>query len=283
MTSPPPEEPAFSFLRLNARQTKPRNRGITEIRGPYYSAYGPRRLEDLLEIAGPHIDTLKIGPPLATLPRAVLRKMIDRCHAHDVTVSTGGFTEFVVAQRGDAVRKYLDECRVLGLDVVEVSNGFIGLPADGLVALTRAVVGAGLVAKPEVGIQFGAGGSSGRSALAAAGTRDVTGAVELAQRHLDAGASIVMLESEGITEDVDDWRVDVIERFVSTLGLDRLMFEAADPPVFTWYVKTYGVEVNLFVDHSQIVQLECLRVGAWGTNETWGRLFTYPDQPEEKT
>ena len=43
------------------------------------------------------------------------------------------------------------------------------------------------------------------------------------------------------------------------------MFEAADPDVFAWYVKNYGPEVNLFVDHSQIVQLECLRSGIWGT------------------
>ena len=42
------------------------------------------------------------------------------------------------------------------------------------------------------------------------------------------------------------------------------MFEAADPEVFAWYVKNYGAEVNLFVDHSQIVQLESLRSGLWG-------------------
>ena len=42
------------------------------------------------------------------------------------------------------------------------------------------------------------------------------------------------------------------------------MFEAADPEVFAWYVKNYGPDVNLFVDHSQIVQLECLRRGIWG-------------------
>jgi phosphosulfolactate synthase (CoM biosynthesis protein A) len=32
------------------------------------------------------------------------------------------------------------------------------------------------------------------------------------------------------------------------------MFEAADPDVFGWYNKNYGVDVNLFVDHSRIVQ-----------------------------
>src|SRR5262249_58812135 len=45
--------------------------------------------------------------------------------------------------------------------------------------------------------------------------------------------------------------------------------------VFAWYVKNYGPEVNLFVDHSQIVQLECLRSGVWGTKSLWGRVLTY--------
>ena len=55
------------------------------------------------------------------------------------------------------------------------------------------------------------------------------------------------------------------------------MFEAADPEVFDWYIKNYGPEVNLFVDHSQIVQLECLRSGLWGTKSLWGRVLTYKD------
>jgi phosphosulfolactate synthase (CoM biosynthesis protein A) len=40
-------------------------------------------------------------------------------------------------------------------------------------------------------------------------------------------------------------------------------------------VKTYGPEVNLFVDHSQIVQLEALRAGLWGTSDVWGRIVTF--------
>jgi hypothetical protein len=56
--------------------------------------------------------------------------------------------------------------------------------------------------------------------------------------------------------------------------LGKVMFEAADPEVFAWYVKNYGPEVNLFVDHSQIVQLECLRSGIWGTKSLWGRVLT---------
>src|SRR5437667_12384502 len=40
-------------------------------------------------------------------------------------------------------------------------------------------------------------------------------------------------------------------------------------------IKNYGPEVNLLVDHSQIVQLECLRSGIWGTKSLWGRVLTY--------
>ena len=68
---------------------------------------------------------------------------------------------------------------------------------------------------------------------------------------------------------------EVPAKFVNALGLEKGMFEAADPAVFAWYVKNYGPEVNLFVDHSQIVQLECLRSGIWGTASLWGRVVTY--------
>jgi len=46
-------------------------------------------------------------------------------------------------------------------------------------------------------------------------------------------------------------------------------------------VQNYGPDVNLFVDHSQSLQLECLRAGLWGTAGVWGRVVTYsPDAAE---
>jgi len=111
--------------------------------------------------------------------------------------------------------------------------------------------------------------------LEAEGTRDVEWAIIQARRFLEAGAYQIMIESEGITENVHNWRTDVVARFVNALGLERVMFEAADPEVFPWYIKNYGPDVNLFVDHSQIVQLESLRSGIWGTKSLWGRVLTY--------
>jgi phosphosulfolactate synthase (CoM biosynthesis protein A) len=277
-------ERAFAFLRLNERPPKPRSRGVTEIRGPYYTPVGRRYLKDVLETMGAYVDALKYaGGSFALMPRKIVRELNELCHEHAVEVSTGGFLEYVLAQRGDAVDRYLEECRELGFDIVEISSGFVTLPVDDLVRLTRAVREAGLKPKPEVGIQFGAGGASTVAALEAEGTRDVGYAIELAKRHIDAGAAMIMIESEGITEQVREWRTDVVARIVSELGLEHVMFEAADPDVSSWYIKNYGIDVNLFVDHSQIVQLECLRAGIWGTNDTWGRMHTYrgPSGAEE--
>jgi phosphosulfolactate synthase (CoM biosynthesis protein A) len=124
-----------------------------------------------------------------------------------VLVSTGGFIEYVLTQGKQAVEKCIDACKQLEFDIIEISAGFITIPTDDWLRLIERVQKGGLKAKPEVGIQFGAGGDTTQEAL----------------------------QEEGII----------------------------DP------------EVNLFVDHSQIVQLEALRQGIWGTKSLWGRVLTY--------
>ena len=126
-----------------------------------------------------------------------------------------------------------------------------------------------------MGIQFGAGGATSAEQLEAEGVGDVDAAIAKARRFIDAGAELIMIESEGITESVKQWRTDVPGKFAAALGEERVMFEAADPEVFAWHIKNFGPEVNLFVDHSQIVQLECLRSGIWGTSGLWGRVVKY--------
>src|SRR5437868_4295556 len=274
-------ERSFPFLRLNEREIKPRKRGLTEIRGPYYSAYGRRHLEDLFETMGRYIDSLKFaGGSFSLMPEGVVREIIDLCHKYGVLVSTGGFIERVLTQGHDVVRQYVRECRNLGFDIIEISAGFVSIPTDDWLRLIELVHKSGLKAKPEVGIQFGAGGATATAELKAEGTRDPNWAVAQAKRFLEAGAEIIMIESEGITENVDPWRTDVPAKFIYEIGMEKLMFEAADPDVFAWYIKNYGADVNLFVDHSQIVQLECLRAGIWGTKNLWGRVITYKNGRE---
>lgn len=269
-------ERAFSFIHLNEREKKPRKIGVTEIRGPYYTVMGKRYLEDIMETVGDYVDSLKFaGGSFTVMPRRVVKEMIDFCHANNVLVSTGGFIENVLTRGPGMVDHYIKECRSLGFDIIEISMGFISIPQDDVLRLVEKVQRAGLRAKPEVGIQFGAGGTATPEELEAEGQKDAGWAVQIAKRCLEAGAYMIMIESEGITESVKTWRTDVPARFVNELGLEKVMFEAADPLVYEWYLKNYGAEVNLFIDHSQIVHLETMRAGIWGTKSLWGRMVTY--------
>jgi phosphosulfolactate synthase (CoM biosynthesis protein A) len=269
-------ERAFSRIQINSRPGKPRAQGLTEIRGPYYTVMGRRYLEDILDTMSDYVDGLKFaGGSFALMPRDKVKELIDLAHSHDVYVSTGGWIEYVLRRGPDAVQYYINEAKALGFDVIELSVGFISLTQGDLLRLVTKVAKAGLKAKPELGVQFGAGGATPAAELAAEGTRDAQWVVKQARACLDAGAAIIMIESEGITENVETWRTEVPARIIDALGTEKIMFEAADPPVFEWYVKNYGPEVNLFVDHSQIVQLECLRSGIWGTKSTWGRIASY--------
>jgi len=272
----PPEDRAFPFLRINQRQDKPRKRGVTEIRGPYYTPMGKRYLEDIMETMGAYVDVLKFaGGSFSLMPRNAVKELLELCHRYNVLVSTGGFIEHVLTLGPEAVDQYIQECKQLGFDIIEISSGFISIPTDDWLRLIEKVQKAGLKAKPEVGIQFGAGGATATSELAAEGTRDPEWAIQQSKRFVDAGAYMIMIESEGITENVTTWRTDVVAKIINAIGLEKPMFEAADPEVFAWYIKNYSAEVNLFVDHSQIVQLETLRAGIWGTKSLWGRVLTY--------
>ncbi len=269
-------ESLSTLLQLNRRDEKPRAAGLTEIRGPYYSVVGSRYLTDLLDTMGTYVDSLKFaGGSFCLMPEASVREIIELCHRHDVLVSTGGFLERALPLGPAVVDRCLDACRALGFDTIEVSSGFVTAPADDLLALAQRALDRGFRVKPEVGVQFGAGGGSSIEQLEAEAPRAADDAIRMAERYLGRGLPLVMIESEGLTENVRTPRHHIIAKIVAALGISRVMFEAADPAVFTWYVKTYGPDVNLFVDHSQIVQLEALRAGLWGTSDVWGRIVTF--------
>src|SRR5215469_14896469 len=102
-------ERAFSFIRMNQRESKPRTRGITEIRGPYYTPMGTRYLEDVLETMGDYVDSLKFaGGSFTLMPELQLKGIIDLAHRYNVMVSTGGFIEHVLTEGPETVNRYIE-------------------------------------------------------------------------------------------------------------------------------------------------------------------------------
>jgi phosphosulfolactate synthase (CoM biosynthesis protein A) len=222
---------SFPYVPMNERDPKPRTKSITEIRGPYYAAVTPTYTKELLEGMGGHVDGDKYaGGSFSLMPAEYVKKINRICHDHEVYVSTGGWIENILARAAHHVDDYIAECKTLEFDMIELSTGFIQLPTPDLLRLIEKVKKAGLKPKPEIGIQFGAGGDTSRAELEAEGTRDPQILIDTATECLNAGASIIMIESEGITENADPWRTDVAARIMKQVGMENVMFEAADPP-----------------------------------------------------
>lgn len=274
---------AFDFVDISEVPPKPRKTGVIEIRGPYYAPTTTGYVKDLLEMWGDYIDGFKFaGGSMRLLSVDMVKNILKVCHDHDVYVSTGGFVERIIVQGADAVDRYLEECKSLGFDIVEVSSGLAPIPLEDKVEIVKQVKKMGMIPKPEISLMIGAG----------AGThivgykpklRSIDDLMKEARAHLKAGAHIMMLESEGITEDLppSKWRTDVIKKLVSEFGFESWMFESSDPPVFKWYLKNFGSNVNLFIDHSQIVEYTAWRTKLWGDPEIWkGKTLSYKSKKE---
>ena len=169
---------------------------------------------------GVYVDALKFaGGSFSLMPREVVKELIDLCHEHDVLVSTGGLHR-VRADPGPRGRRPLHRrsARSWASTSIEISTGFITHSHRRLAAPGRA--------GPEGRAQGQAGGGdpvrrgrrhAGRGAGGRGDPRPGW-AIDQAQRFLDAGAYMIMIESEGITENVRTWRTDVAARIVDAAG-----------------------------------------------------------------
>ncbi len=269
---------AFDFVKLEPLPPKPRARGIVEIRGPYYTSVTLGYLKDILDDWGEYIDGYKFaGGSMRLLERERVKEIIKVCHDNGVYVSTGGFVERVIVEGSDAVDRYIEECKSLGFDVVEVSSGLANIPVEDKVEIVKRVKDAGLKPKPEVSVMIGAGAGTHVRGYKIK-LRSLQEVVKEVEAHIKAGAEILMLESEGITEDLPQskWRTDIVKKLVDKFGMERWMFEASDPPVFKWYLTTFGRDVSVFIDHTQIVEFTAWKLKLWGDRKIWGsKVYRY--------
>lgn len=269
----PTNRKAFEFVKIDLPPKKPRKTGVVEMRGPYYTSISYGYLRDLLDDWSEYVDGYKFaGGSMRLLSQVRVKQIIKVCHEHKVYVSTGGFVERVIAQGSDAVDQYLKECKRIGFDVVEVSSGLASIPLEDKIKIVKQVQKLGMKPKPEVSLMIGAGAGTHiagyEESMKMRGVDDFASEVEA---HLKAKAEMIMVESEGLTEDLppEKWRKDVIEKLVDRFGYKTFMFEASDPPVFKWYLTTFGRDVNLFIDHSQLVEFTAWRTKLWGDSTIW--------------
>ncbi|KAF8687377.1 hypothetical protein HU200_043065 [Digitaria exilis] len=229
------------------RPEKPRRYGVTEMRSPFYSLRPANQaLQEILDSFGPFVDGLKFtGGCHSLMGKELVREITDLAHKHDIYVSTGDWAEHLLRQGPSSFKQYVEN-RCLWPCFAERIE-------------------------------------------------DVDLLIRRAERCLEAGADMIMIDADDVCQRADSLRTDIVAKIVGRLGLEKTMFEASNPNTSEWFVRRYGprvwcfprpseqhetrplfsilclvqpgilmgvvlsMQVNLFVDHSDVMNLERLR------------------------
>lgn len=275
---------SFKFVDLKELSPKPRKTGLTEIRGPYYEAFTTEQFKDLLSTWGYYIDGFKFaGGTQSLLHPSVVKTFTDLAHQYNIYVNTGGFIERILIQKPTQIDNYLNETKELGFDVVEVSSGMFEHPNDfslqDQIKIVKKIEKLGLKPKPEITIMSGVGGGTQELDYSdkVKSVKSIKDLIEEGERFFDAGAFMLMIESEGITEGIanpKNWRSDVIFTLIEKFGHEKLMFEVSPEDeearkTFKWYLKNVSPDINLMMNSKNIVEFNAWRMQLWGDHELW--------------
>lgn len=241
------QDRAFGSVPVAGRPAKPRSSGLTVVAD---KGLGLHQTQDLLEVAGDFVDWVKIASSSARLYRPeVLRRKIAAYAAADVDVLlTGDFLEIAVVH-GLADQVYA-EASQLGFAAVEVASAQTVLSVQDKAELVRRAAGHGLRVFAEVGRK----GENDRRANGAWLAAE-------AEKLLDAGAHQVLVQGEGIVEDVQDIDEEVLLTFGSRIPLERSVFQAKDTRAQAWFIAHFGPHTSMDVDVESAVSLELMRRG----------------------
>ena len=237
------------LLELPERTIKPRSTGLTHVLDRGLSVHG---VESLIEVAGEHIDIVKLGWGTA-LVTGNLEAKVARYQEHGLPVVLGGtLTELAIHQdRLDALLQWASRLR---LQHVEISDGTITLPHEEKLDLIERL-------------------SSDFTVLSEVGSKDNTRImapyrwVELIQAELEAGAWKVIAEAResgtsGIYRHDGEVRMGLIDEIVHAVDPDSLIFEAPRKDQQVWFIRRFGANVNLGnVVPEDVVSLETMRLG----------------------
>jgi phosphosulfolactate synthase len=238
-----------AFLDLPRRSEKPRTSGLTHV---IDVGYPTTMVAGFLETAAATIDVWKFGFGTAYIDPAIPEK-VTLLTRYGVTACIGG-TLLEIAWLQDRVEECLAWAAAAGLRCVEVSNGIAPMsPEDKRRLIKRAAADFMVVA--EVGSK-----DAGAPVDAAAWRDEMFG-------DLAAGATLTLAEGRasgtvGLYRPDGSVRADLVDVLASSVGLDRVLFEAPRTAQQVWFIRHLGNEVSLGnVAASDVVGLEALRLG----------------------
>ena len=242
----------LDFLTLPDRTTKPRENGLTHVLD---KGLGPSQIEDLIAVAAPYIDIVKLGWGTSYITHN-LRDKVALYRANDIPVCFGG-TLFEVALRQDRVEEYVRVVRELGIEHLEISDGTVAMDEEQKLATIRRL-------------------SRDFKVLSEVGSKDASIVmapykwVDSIKRELDAGAWKVITEGRetgtvGVYNPDGEVKSGLIDEIARDIAPELLLFEAPNKKQQTWFIKKFGSNVNLGnIPPDEVISVETLRLGLRG-------------------
>jgi phosphosulfolactate synthase len=214
---------------------------------------GPRAWEDILDVAGEHIDIVKLGWGTAYVT-SNLRRKLDVLRSKPVIIGGTFFEVVYVRDKLDEYKRWLQD---LGIAHVEISDGTIEIPRERKLELIQ-----------DFARDF--------TVLSEVGSKDAEVVfapyewVVWIKEELEAGAWKVITESReggtaGIFRPSGEMRTGLVDEIAHSIDFHDLVWEAPTKESQAWFVKHFGPEVNLGnIPPDEVIPLETLRLGLRG-------------------
>lgn len=234
------------------RPLKPRDNGVTMMMDKGLSI---REVEDFITTGGTYTDFAKLGFGTSVVMNNVNEK-ISLYKEAGIKTYFGGtlFEAYIVRNKFDEYRKLVDKFKV---DAIEVSDGSILMDHDikckYIETLSKTHIILSEVGSKEAGI-----------------ITSPNKWISMMNAEILAGSSYVIAEAResgtvGIYRPNGNAHVSLVNKIISKVNQDCIIWEAPLKSQQVWFVKTLGANVNLGnIAPNEVIPLETLRIGLRG-------------------
>jgi phosphosulfolactate synthase len=242
----------FNLAQIPERTTKPRTNGITMVMDKGLSI---NEVKNFLEIAGPHVDIVKLGFGTSFVTPN-LREKIEVYRSHDMPIYFGG-TLFEAILIRNQIDDYVSVCKDYGVKYMEVSDGSITIPHAEKCGYIEKLTKHGTV-------------------LSEVGSKDAKNImppykwIELMRAELEAGSSYVIAEAReagnvGIYRDSGEVRQGLVQEILTQIPQEKIIWEAPQKAQQLYFLELLGCNVNLGnIAPVEVLPLESMRIGLRG-------------------
>ncbi len=247
---------AFNFLNFD------RKNGITMVLD---KGLPIEFVNDYLKTCGRYIDFVKFGwGTSAVQHRELVKEKINLYKNHGIKTYPGGTLFEVCFSRG-LFDEYLEECKNLGFEAVEISNGSMDLTLKDREKSIKKAKKEGFIVLTEVG----------KKSVDKDSELSIMDRVCLINEDLKAGADYVIMEgresgkSIGLFDKEGNVKLSELETLMNNVPISRVIFESPNKAQQVEFILKVGSDVNLGnIAYDEVISLETIRRGLRG--DTFG-------------